>query len=64
MLIIKHGNFVLKIVHLPVTIISKKLHFIFIQLTMYVVFIIGHIHYLMNESKMLIFAYNSDRRMY
>jgi len=31
---------------------------------MYVVFIIYHIHYLMNESKMLIFAYNSDRMVY
>jgi len=28
------------------------------------VFIIDHIHHLMNESKMLIFAYNSDRRVY
>jgi len=25
------------------------------------IFIIDHIHHLMNESKMLIFAYNSDR---
>jgi len=28
------------------------------------IFIIDHIHYLMNESKMLIFAYDSDRRVY
>jgi len=31
---------------------------------MYIVFIIDHIHYLINEYKMLIFAYNSDRRVY
>ena len=31
---------------------------------MYIIFIIDHIHHLMNKSKMLIFAYNSDRRMY
>jgi hypothetical protein len=31
---------------------------------MYVVFIINHIHHLMNESKMWFFAYNSDRRVY
>jgi len=31
---------------------------------MYMIFIIDHIHYLMNESKMLTFAYNSDRRVY
>jgi len=29
---------------------------------MYVVFIIDYIHHLMNESKMLIFAYNGDWR--
>jgi hypothetical protein len=28
------------------------------------IFIIDHIHHLMNESKMQSFAYNSDRRMY
>jgi len=28
----------------------------------YTVFIIDYIHHLINESKMLIFAYNSDRR--
>jgi len=28
------------------------------------IFIIDHIHHLMNESKMLIFAYNSDWRVY
>jgi len=54
----------LKILHSSVTIISKNQYFIFIQLMMYVVFIINHIHHLMNESKMLIFAYNSDRRVY
>ena len=27
---------------------------------MYVVFIIDHIHHLMNESKILIFAYNNE----
>jgi len=31
---------------------------------MYVVIIIDHIHHLMNEPKMLFFAYNSDRRVY
>jgi len=31
---------------------------------MYTIFIIGHIHYLINKSKMLIFTYNSDRRMH
>jgi hypothetical protein len=31
---------------------------------MYVVFIIDYIHHLMNEPRMLIFAYNSDRRVY
>jgi len=31
---------------------------------MYMVFIIDHIHHLMNESKMLIFAYNRDQRVY
>ena len=48
----------------PVTIISQNLNFRFIQLMMYMVFIIDHIHHLMNESKMLIFAYNRDRRVY
>jgi len=28
------------------------------------IFIIDHTHYLMNESKILIFVYNSDRRVY
>ena len=31
---------------------------------MYVVYIIGHMHHLLNEPKKLIFAYNCDRRMY
>jgi hypothetical protein len=31
---------------------------------MYVVYIVGHIHHLLNESKKLKFAYNSDRREY
>ena len=31
---------------------------------MYVVFIIDHIDLLLNESKMLTFAYNSDRNVY
>ena len=31
---------------------------------MYVVFIIDHIYLLLNESKMLTFAYNSDRNVY
>ena len=33
------------------TIISKNLYFALIQLMMYIVFIIGHICHLMNESK-------------
>jgi len=52
------------LIHPPVTIIHKNLLFRFIQLMMYMVFIIDHIHHLMNESKLLIFAYNSDRRVY
>jgi hypothetical protein len=28
------------------------------------IFIVDHIHHLMNESKMESFAYNSDRRVY
>jgi len=28
------------------------------------IFIIDRLHHLMNESKILIFTYNSDRRMY
>jgi len=31
---------------------------------MYAVYNKNHIHHLMNESKMLIFAYNSDRRVH
>jgi len=31
---------------------------------MYRVFIIDHIHYLLNESKLLTFAYISDRKVY
>jgi hypothetical protein len=31
---------------------------------MYKVFIMNRIHHLMTESKILIFAYNSDRRVY
>jgi hypothetical protein len=54
----------INIIHHPVTIISKNQHFRFIQLMMYMDFIIDHIHHLMNESKMFIFAYNSDRRVY
>jgi len=30
----------------------------------YMIFIIDYIHHLMNKSKMLIFIYNSDRRVY
>jgi len=30
----------------------------------YMVFIIDHIHHLMNESKMHNFTYNNDQRMY
>jgi len=51
-------------IHPMVTIISKNPHFTFIQLMMYIVFIINYIHHLMNESKMLIFVYNSDRKVY
>jgi hypothetical protein len=35
-------------IHSPVTIINKNLHFKFIQLMMYIIFIIYHIHHLMN----------------
>jgi hypothetical protein len=52
------------VIHPPVTIISKNLHFTFIQLMMYIVFIIDYIQHLMNESKMLTFAYICDRRVY
>jgi len=31
---------------------------------MYVVYIKDHIHHLLNESKKLIIAYNSDQKMY
>jgi len=31
---------------------------------MYMIFIIAHIYHLMNESKMLIFAYNIDSSVY
>jgi len=31
---------------------------------MYIVFIINHIHHLIDEFKMLIFTYNNDRKMY
>jgi len=48
-------------IHPLVTIISKNLRFRFIQLMMYMIFIIYHIHYLINESKMLIFVYNIDQ---
>jgi len=40
---------------------KQKFHFTFIKLMMYMVFIIDHIQHLMNESKMLTFAYISDR---
>jgi len=50
-------------IHPLVTIISKTFHFRFIQLRMYMVFIIDYIHHLINESKMQSFAYNSDRRV-
>jgi len=51
-------------VHPPVTVISKTLYFRFIHLMMYMVFIIDHIHHLINESKIQSFAYNSDWRVY
>jgi len=54
----------LKDIHHPITNISKNLHFVFVQLMMYIVFIIDHIRHLMNESKILTFAYISDRRVY
>jgi len=52
------------VIHSSVTNISKNLHFVFVRLMMYIVFIIDHIHHLMNESKILTFAYISDRRVY
>jgi hypothetical protein len=57
-----HG--IWKKLHPKVTNISKTLHFRFIQLITYMIFIIDHIHHLMNESKILIFAYNSDQMVY
>jgi len=47
-------------IHPPLTIISKNLYFRFIQLMMYIILILVQIDHLMNEYKMLIFAYNSD----
>jgi hypothetical protein len=43
--------------------IFYNLHLRFIQLMMYVVFIIDRIHHLRNEFKMLIFAYNINWRV-
>jgi len=40
----------------PVTIIRKNQYFRFIKLMMHMIFIIGHIYHLINESKILIFA--------
>jgi len=48
----------------PVTIIRKNQYFRFIQLMMHMIFIIGHIYYLINESKILIFPSNSDQKVY
>jgi len=31
---------------------------------MYMVFVIDHTHYLINESKLMIFTCNNDRRVY
>jgi len=47
-----------------VIIINKNPHFRIIQLMMYMIFIIDYKYHLMNEPKMLVFVYNSDRRMY
>ena len=44
-------SFYNKKIHSPGTIISTNVYFRFIQLIMYVVFIIDDIHHLMNESK-------------
>jgi hypothetical protein len=52
------------VIHPPVTKISKIPLFRHIQLMMYVVFIICHIHHQLNVSKKWIFAYISDQRMY
>jgi len=30
----------------------------------YIIFIINHVYYLMNEFKMLIFTYNNDQKVY
>jgi len=43
---------------------KQKLTFWIHSIMMYVDFIISHIHHLMNEFKIWIFAYNSDRRVY
>jgi hypothetical protein len=58
------NNDVIQGLHTPVTITSKTLYFRFIRLMMYIIFIIDHIHHLMNESKIQSFVYNSDRRVY
>jgi len=39
------------------------MYIIFFLSRMYIVFIMDHIHHLMNESKILIFAYSNDRRV-
>jgi len=44
-------------------IISKNTHFRFVQLIIYMVFILNHVHYLINEYKILIFTYNSNRKV-
>jgi len=44
-------------------IINKNLYSKFFRLMMYTVLIIDYIFHLINESKMLIFVYNSDRRV-
>jgi len=49
-----------KYLHPLISFISKNLYFTYIQLIMYIIIIMKYIHHLMNESKLLIFIYNSD----
>ena len=51
-------------IHPPITVINKNLYLRFSQLIMYVIFIIDHIHHLINKFKMLIFTFNNGWRVY
>jgi len=66
--LIKFERLIIKVaqtyVHSSIIIINKNLYFTFISLTMYMIFIIDHIHLLINKFKMLIFVYNNKPRVY